>query len=218
MKKIHATKERIMRASFKLFLENGYENTQIRQIAEESQAVTGSIYHFFRNKEDILRALIRPIFTKQIEICQNAVSDEESPLMQYLISCGVQLATCQKHRNLHEIYYLCYTSNDLCSEIIESNTEFLQKALAYYRSNLTRGELYLRCIGTTGALRAYMASGFMYDNIDVMDRIFTFASLTLRAYELPQEEIDRLLHALNSYRKVIDELSKAMIREIGNLM
>ena len=125
MEKIHATKERIMRASFKLFLENGYENTQIRQIAEESQAVTGSIYHFFRNKEDILRALIRPIFTKQIEICQNAVSDEESPLMQYLISCGVQLATCQKHRNLHEIYYLCYTSNDLCSEIIESNTEFL---------------------------------------------------------------------------------------------
>lgn len=218
MEKIHATKERIMRASFKLFLENGYENTQIRQIAEESQAVTGSIYHFFRNKEDILRALIRPIFTKQIEICQNAVSDEESPLMQYLISCGVQLATCQKHRNLHEIYYLCYTSNDLCSEIIESNTEFLQKALAYYRSNLTRGELYLRCIGTTGALRAYMASGFMYDNINVMDRIFTFASLTLRAYELPQEEIDRLLHALNSYRKVIDELSKAMIREIGNLM
>ena len=218
MEKIHATKERIMRASFKLFLENGYENTQIRQIAEESQAVTGSVYHFFRNKEDILRALIRPIFTKQIEICQNAVSDEESPLMQYLISCGVQLATCQKHRNLHEIYYLCYTSNDLCSEIIESNTEFLQKALAYYRSNLTRGELYLRCIGTTGALRAYMASGFMYDNIDVMDRIFTFASLTLRAYELPQEEIDRLLHALNSYRKVIDELSKAMIREIGNLM
>ena len=76
----------------------------------------------------------------------------------------------------------------------------------------------MRCIGTTGALRAYMASGFMYDNIDVMDRIFTFASLTLRAYELPQEEIDRLLHALNSYRKVIDELSKAMIREIGNLM
>ena len=218
MEKIHATKERIMRASFKLFLENGYENTQIRQIVEESQAVTGSIYHFFRNKEDILRALIRPIFTKQIEICQNAVSDEESPLMQYLISCGVQLATCQKHRNLHEIYYLCYTSNALCSEIIESNTEFLQKALAYYRSNLTRGELYLRCIGTTGALRAYMASGFMYDNIDVMDRIFTFASLTLRAYELPQEEIDRLLHALNSYRKVIDELSKAMIREIGNLM
>ena len=218
MEKIHATKERIMRASFKLFLENGYENTQIRQIAEESQAVTGSIYHFFRNKEDILRALIRPIFTKQIEICQNAVSDEESPMMQYLISCGVQLATCQKHRNLHEIYYLCYTSNDLCSEIIESNTEFLQKALAYYRSNLTRGELYLRCIGTTGALRAYMASGFMYDNIDVMDRIFTFASLTFRAYELPQEEIDRLLHALNSYRKVIDELSKAMIREIGNLM
>ncbi len=218
MEKIHATKERIMRASFKLFLENGYENTQIRQIAEESQAVTGSIYHFFRNKEDILRALIRPIFTKQIEICQNAVSDEESPLMQYLISCGVQLATCQKHRNLHEIYYLCYTSNDLCSEIIESNTEFLQKALAYYRSNLTRGELYLRCIGTTGALRAYMASGFMYDNIDVMDRIFTFASLTLRAYELPQEEIDRLLHALNSYRKVIDELSNTMIREIGNLM
>ena len=218
MEKIHATKERIMRASFKLFLENGYENTQIRQIAEESQSVTGSIYHFFRNKEDILRALIRPIFTKQIEICQNAVSNEKSPMMQYLISCGVQLATCQKHRNLHEIYYLCYTSNDLCSEIIESNTEFLQKALAYYRSNLTRGELYLRCIGTTGALRAYMASGFMYDNIDVMDRIFTFASLTLRAYELPQEEIDRLLHALNSYRKVIDELSNTMIREIGNLM
>ena len=218
MEKIHATKGRIMRASFKLFLENGYRNTQIRQIADESDAVTGSIYHFFRNKEDILRSLIQPIFDKQYEVCHDSVSVDESPLMQYLVTCGVQLAMCQKHTHLHEIYYLCYTSDELCNEIIESQTEHLQKCLAYYRSNLTHGELFLRCAGITGAMRNYLGSGIIYKDIDVMDRTVAYASICLHALDIPEEEVARLLRCLNGYRRVINDLSDKLIHEISNLM
>ena len=47
-------KERILEASAKLFGELGYEKTSIRRISRESGMKAGSIYYFFRSKEEIL--------------------------------------------------------------------------------------------------------------------------------------------------------------------
>jgi len=48
------TKRRIIRISRRLFLEQGYDKTSVRQILNKSGLSTGSLYHFFKNKEEIL--------------------------------------------------------------------------------------------------------------------------------------------------------------------
>ena len=50
-------KERILAASLKLFVEQGYFNTNVPDISRESKCSVGSIYHSFKNKEEIAVAL-----------------------------------------------------------------------------------------------------------------------------------------------------------------
>ena len=47
-------KKRIIKISRRLFLAQGYENTSVRQILKKAGLSTGSLYHFFKNKEEIL--------------------------------------------------------------------------------------------------------------------------------------------------------------------
>ena len=50
-------KERILSSSLKLFVQQGYFNTNIPDISKLSQCSVGSIYHHFVNKEEIARTL-----------------------------------------------------------------------------------------------------------------------------------------------------------------
>jgi AcrR family transcriptional regulator len=50
-------KQRIMAAALKLFVEQGYFNTNVPDLSRESQCSVGSIYHNFKNKEEIAKAV-----------------------------------------------------------------------------------------------------------------------------------------------------------------
>jgi TetR/AcrR family transcriptional regulator, transcriptional repressor for nem operon len=52
------TRERIVEAARQLFFQQGYGATGIAQILKESQANSGSLYHFFPTKEDLLVAVL----------------------------------------------------------------------------------------------------------------------------------------------------------------
>lgn len=47
------TRSRILKSALKLFEENGYNNVSIQDIADASQTSVGSIYHYFRSKEEM---------------------------------------------------------------------------------------------------------------------------------------------------------------------
>ena len=47
-------RNKIIKISRRLFLEQGYENTTVRQVLKKAGLSTGSLYHFFKNKEEIL--------------------------------------------------------------------------------------------------------------------------------------------------------------------
>jgi AcrR family transcriptional regulator len=48
----------ILNAASELFAEAGYANTTVVQIAARADAAVGTLYQFFTNKEDILKALV----------------------------------------------------------------------------------------------------------------------------------------------------------------
>ena len=51
------TKARIVAAAWKLFYEQGYEDTTIEEIVEESETSKGSFYHYFPSKDALLGSL-----------------------------------------------------------------------------------------------------------------------------------------------------------------
>ncbi|MCM1988687.1 TetR/AcrR family transcriptional regulator [Oceanirhabdus seepicola] len=59
MKKSDMVREKIFNTSYKLFIEEGYENTTTRQIAEASNIKHGLLYYYFKKKEDILVEIVK---------------------------------------------------------------------------------------------------------------------------------------------------------------
>lgn len=53
-----AVRARIINSAKCLLAEEGYSKTTIRKIVEHSGILTGSIYYFFKNKEDIFHAIL----------------------------------------------------------------------------------------------------------------------------------------------------------------
>ena len=51
------TKGRIVAAAWKLFYEQGYENTTVEDIVYESETSKGSFYHYFKGKDALMGSL-----------------------------------------------------------------------------------------------------------------------------------------------------------------
>ena len=51
------TVEKILEVAQRLFLEKGYDNTKIQDIADELGLTKGAIYHHFKSKEEIMNVL-----------------------------------------------------------------------------------------------------------------------------------------------------------------
>jgi len=56
-KKRKNTKKKIVSAAWKLFYDQGYDNTTIDEIIEESHTSKGSFYHYFEGKDALLSSL-----------------------------------------------------------------------------------------------------------------------------------------------------------------
>ena len=57
-KKAKTTKKKIVSAAWKLFYEQGYDNTTVDDIVEKSGTSKGSFYHYFEGKDALLLSLI----------------------------------------------------------------------------------------------------------------------------------------------------------------
>ena len=67
------TKGRIITAAWKLFYEQGYENTTIEEIIDESETSKGSFYHYFEGKDALLGSLSY-VFDEEYERLKDEVN------------------------------------------------------------------------------------------------------------------------------------------------
>ena len=69
------TKGKIITAAWDLFYEQGYDDTTIEEIIEESGTSKGSFYHYFEGKDALLGSLSY-IFDEEYERLQETLSDD----------------------------------------------------------------------------------------------------------------------------------------------
>ncbi len=54
----HPTRGKLVEAARRLFWERGYEATSLQDVLDRARAKSGSLYYFFRTKEDLLLAVL----------------------------------------------------------------------------------------------------------------------------------------------------------------
>ena len=83
------TKGRIISAAWKLFYEQGYENTTVEDIVFESETSKGSFYHYFDGKDALMGTLANVFDEKYEELMQTM--DPNLGAMEQLIYVNHEL-------------------------------------------------------------------------------------------------------------------------------
>lgn len=82
-------REQIMQTALTCFVENGFTSTTIDMIREKSGASIGSLYHHFRNKEDIASALYIEAMSDHFSTLRSAL-DEIDPSHENIAELGIK--------------------------------------------------------------------------------------------------------------------------------
>ena len=104
-----AVRARIINSAKCLLAEEGYSKTTIRKIVEHSGILTGSIYYFFKNKEDIFHAILLELMRDCIRRI-NLRFKNESPLFIYAAVCQVELKVLADNQIVRDSYKKGYDS------------------------------------------------------------------------------------------------------------
>ena len=73
------TKSKIISAAWKLFYEQGFENTTVEEIIALSATSKGSFYHYFGSKDDLLGSLAYLFDEKYEELAARGFGDKSAP-------------------------------------------------------------------------------------------------------------------------------------------
>ena len=82
-KNLRNTKGKIVSAAWKLFYEQGYDNTTVEEIVEESGTSRGSFYHYFEGKDALLSSLSY-LFDDKYEELEKTMNPALSPIDKLL--------------------------------------------------------------------------------------------------------------------------------------
>ena len=73
------TRKRIMEGALDLFIEKGFSNTSLTEIAHSLGITKGVVYWHFKNKEDILLQIVKRHCEAKIQEAVNALSKLYTP-------------------------------------------------------------------------------------------------------------------------------------------
>jgi len=112
------TKSKIVSAAWKLFYENGYDDTTVEEIIEESGTSRGSFYHYFEGKDALLGSLSY-MFDEKYDTLKENIDD-----------------------NMNSIDVLLYLNHELF-QMIENTIDFDLLCRLFASQLTTSGEKHL---------------------------------------------------------------------------
>ncbi|MTI15440.1 TetR/AcrR family transcriptional regulator [Sansalvadorimonas verongulae] len=89
---------RLLEAAAKLFRKKGYDRTTVRDIANEVGILSGSIFHHFRNKDEILRAVMSDCVENLLSSMADALRLAKTPeqRIRTMIHCELEAILGEK--------------------------------------------------------------------------------------------------------------------------
>lgn len=156
------SREAILDAAFGRFARYGYRRTSLGDIADDAGLSRPALYHYFRNKEDVFRALSQRInagvvaaVTEAAQMRDGGVEDRLYAVLAARVSWAFELLHASEHG--HE---LIDAKNRLCGQAgAQTEARFSEVLEAIIARAARKGELTLAPIGLT----AGEAAAFLVD-------------------------------------------------------
>lgn len=129
-------KERVIEVATRLFAEKGFENTALSVICEEAEVSKGLVYHHFKNKDDLLRAIFAATTARMVEM--NEAVDKALPaterIVQLIESLFSQLATDKLFFQFNLNIMMQPGTSSVLSDLIKERSQvFLSSVMVLFK-------------------------------------------------------------------------------------
>lgn len=126
------TKLEIIEAATRLFLEHGYTNVMIADIAKDIGISKGNLAFHFRTKEHLLAELIKMLLRYQWQMMEREIVTGHSALVAYLFEIISAVCVCQEDAVAQNLYVSAYISPLSLQLIRENDTQKAKNIFTEY--------------------------------------------------------------------------------------
>jgi TetR/AcrR family fatty acid metabolism transcriptional regulator len=168
--------QQIIDAAIRVFARTGYYNSRVSDIAREAGIASGTIYLYFKTKDEILVTLFREKMAEWVEVVRGEIAAEPDPVA--------------KLRRLVALHFSVLESSPDLAEVVQ--VELRQGHKFFRGASAHEVSAYFALIG--GVLEEGIASGQIRGDVPVklatkmlfgaMDQVATSWVLGKRAYRL----------------------------------
>jgi TetR/AcrR family fatty acid metabolism transcriptional regulator len=170
--------QQIVDAAIRVFARNGYYNSRVSDIAAEAGIASGTIYLYFKTKDEILVTLFREKMAEWVAYARSAIAGERDPLA--------------KIRRLVALHFTVLESNPDLAEVVQ--VELRQGHKFFRGASAHEVSAYFALIASV--LEEGIAAGLLRPDLPVklatkmlfgaMDQVATSWVLGKRAYRLTE--------------------------------
>lgn len=207
---------RMICCAAKFFLQKGYSDTSIRELADATEVSPATFYQSFGDKEGLLYELVKYVLHRQFEVASELVKDfPEDKILYYAAETTLQLYLTETGENIRDLYATAYSSKKTTELIQSTLTEKLEYVFREQLPEYERKDFYKKEIASGGIMRGFMT--IPCDMWFTMDqKIEAFLENTFLLYHVPEEKIRQAIEFVSrfDYPTIAKNLIDTMLREL----
>ena len=194
-------REKILDVSRGLFLAQGYKKTTTRQILAEAGIKNGTLYHFFKNKEQIFMNLAAGIFEDASRVVEDLAGKDKSFVLQYAIGLNLEFFAVEKHERLAELFYEAYKSWTVLEFLTQQGAQKNKLLFEAYNPDFTDQDYYVRTMAIKSCIYGFIADRYHKGRISYLEKTATILELSLSLFNAPKTDIKKALKKSNDIIK-----------------
>ena len=196
---VEAMRKQVLYVSAITFLNKGYTNTTLREIAKAANINIGSLMNLFKCKEDILVELVKYVLEGQFTATRNLLKDKtEDKILFYAAETTLQLHMAESGEHIRDIYNWAYSLPKARDIIQHTITYKLEEIFGPDLPHLDTKDFFELEIATGGIMRGFMT--VPCDMYFTMDRkVKRFLETALKIYDVPEEKIQEAVEFVSGF-------------------
>jgi len=194
-------KRNIMDKALDLFLAQGYRKTTIRQIAERARINIGTIYHFFKDKEDLHLHIGKDVYNEFMEYADSLTKKKKDPALRYALTRALELKEVEDSDRVAELYLESYSSWRITQMVLPVNIQRNKLLFHEYNPDFTEQDYLNRTLALRGMRHMFILDRVKNGPGNFNTKCPFLIGTALKLFNVPKENIDKAVPKAISFVK-----------------
>jgi TetR/AcrR family fatty acid metabolism transcriptional regulator len=186
-------REAILRAATSIFAHNGYFNSKVADIAREAGVADGTVYLYFKSKEDILHSIFDRSVEEALEAARKQIERVSDPREKLRQIASLHLERLSADRDLAVVFQVELRGSTKFME--EFSAAGFAEYLALIRSTFEEGQ---RAGIFRADLKANVVAKILFGALDEMATNWILSKRRYKLTPMADEVLDIFLNGVNT--------------------